>query len=489
MTTDDLFSAAANKRSNVPEMSVSELANSLKRTLEETYGRVRVRGELTGLKLASSGHLYGDFKDVDACINVVCWRSALPRLGVKPEDGLDVIITGKMTSFPKNSRYQLVIEQMELAGEGALLKLLEDRRKRLASEGLFDAARKRELPFLPETIGVVTSPSGAVIRDIIHRIEERFPRHILVWPVAVQGEGAAQQIAAAIRGFNTLPRKPDLLIVARGGGSLEDLMAFNDEDVVRAAAASTIPLISAVGHETDTTLIDYAADLRAPTPTGAAERAVPVRLDLLATVRRDGQRMEDAARRRLGELSARLDTARARLGDPSRLLDNRAQNLDRLGDKLLHGFERLLHARRHSLSRLNPLHPKASLDAKAQQLTGQMAALDHAFGRLLSAKERRLASMQPRPPSHRLGDLARQIGQTGDRLRGAGMQYLLRLDTHLAQTGRILESLSFHNILDRGFVVVRDETGRVVTDADDAEKRDRLELEFRGERRISVRRS
>ena len=242
--TEDLFTAANTpKRSNVPEMSVSELAFSLKRTLEETYGRVRVRGELSGLKLASSGHLYGDLKDEDSCINIVCWKTTVGRLSVRPQDGLDVVITGKMTSYPKNSRYQLVIESMELAGEGALLKMLEDRRKKLAAEGLFDENRKKPLPYLPQVIGVVTSPTGAVIRDIIHRISERFPRHVLVWPVAVQGAGAAEQIAAAIRGFNaldgkTLPR-PDLLIVARGGGSLEDLMAFNEESVVRAATSAS----------------------------------------------------------------------------------------------------------------------------------------------------------------------------------------------------------------------------------------------------------
>ncbi|PZO81887.1 MAG: exodeoxyribonuclease VII large subunit, partial [Micavibrio aeruginosavorus] len=407
MTTDDLFSAASNaektKRSNVPEMSVSELAFSLKRTLEDTFGRVRVRGELTGLKLASSGHLYGDIKDADANINIVCWKGTMARLSIRPEDGLDVIVTGKMTSYPKNSRYQLSIESMELAGEGALLKMLEDRRKKLAAEGLFDPARKKPLPFLPEVIGVVTSPTGAVIRDIIHRISERFPRRVLVWPVAVQGDGAASQIAAAIHGFNAIDGKggiprPDLLIVARGGGSLEDLMAFNEESVVRAAAESRIPLISAVGHETDTTLIDYAADLRAPTPTGAAERAVPVRLNLLAQIQEDAFRLTGAAERVIRERGAKLETLRAKLGDPSRILDMREQHLDTLTAKLRHGFEKTLSAKTNRLAPLVPPHPRALLSDKTHKLQNTAAAMLHGFERGLSQRAAKLAPLVPPSP-------------------------------------------------------------------------------------------
>jgi len=271
MSSEDLFTVAKaqeasaekteQKLSNVPEMSVSDLAHSLKRTLEETYSHIRVRGELSGLKLAASGHLYGDIKDVDANINIICWRGTLSKLSLRPEEGMDVVITGRVSSYAKSSRYQIIIESIELAGEGALLKLLEERRKKLAAEGLFNAERKQKLPFLPHVIGVITSPTGAVIQDIMHRLKDRFPRHVLLWPVAVQGKGADEQIAAAINGFNTLdgstlPR-PDLLIVARGGGSLEDLMPFNEEIVVRAVANSSIPIISAVGHETDTTLVDY----------------------------------------------------------------------------------------------------------------------------------------------------------------------------------------------------------------------------------------
>ncbi|HEY8190726.1 MAG TPA: exodeoxyribonuclease VII large subunit, partial [Micavibrio sp.] len=259
-------------RTNVPELSVSELSFALKKSLEDGFSRVRVRGELSGLKIPSSGHLYADLKDAESNLNIICWRSTVARLKVRPEDGMDVVCTGKITTYPKSSRYQLIVDSIELAGEGALLKMLEDRRKKLAAEGLFDPARKKPLPFLPDIIGVVTSPTGAVIRDILHRLEDRFPRHVIVWPVMVQGPGAAEQIAAAIRGFDAMiENRPDIIIVARGGGSLEDLMAFNEEIVVRAAADCSIPLISAVGHETDTTLIDHAADLRAPTPTGAAE--------------------------------------------------------------------------------------------------------------------------------------------------------------------------------------------------------------------------
>src|SRR2546430_682018 len=275
---------------NAPEFTVSELSSALKRTVEDAYGHVRVRGEISGFRGAhSSGHCYFALKDEGGKIEAVSWKFAHARMRFKPQEGLEVIATGKLTTYPGSSKYQIVIEALEPAGIGALMALMEERKKKLAAEGLFDAARKQELPWLPEVIGVVTSPTGAVIRDILHRLEDRFPRRVLVWPVKVQGDGSAEQIAAAIRGFNALPEggripRPDLLIVARGGGSLEDLWSFNEEIVVRAAAESRIPLISAVGHETDITLIDFAADKRAPTPTAAAEMAVPVRSELLAEV-------------------------------------------------------------------------------------------------------------------------------------------------------------------------------------------------------------
>ncbi|NEV80677.1 exodeoxyribonuclease VII large subunit, partial [Rhodopseudomonas sp. BR0C11] len=275
---------------NVGEFTVSELSQALKRTVEDTYGHVRVRGEITGFRGPhSSGHCYFALKDEGAKIEAVIWKGVAGRMRFKPQEGLEVIATGKLTTYPGSSKYQIVIEALEPAGVGALMALMEERKKKLAAEGLFDEARKQLLPWLPEVIGVVTSPTGAVIRDILHRLEDRFPRRVLVWPVRVQGEGSAEQIAAAIRGFNELSPdgpipQPDLLIVARGGGSLEDLWSFNEEIVVRAAADSMIPLISAVGHETDVTLIDFAADKRAPTPTAAAEMAVPVRAELFVEV-------------------------------------------------------------------------------------------------------------------------------------------------------------------------------------------------------------
>src|SRR3954449_6448321 len=277
-------------RLNVPEWTISELSAALKKTVEDAFGFVRVRGEISGYRGPhSSGHCYFALKDAGAKIEAVIWKTAFGRLRLKPEEGLEVFVTGRLTTYPGQSKYQIVIETLEPAGLGALMALVEERKKKLAAEGLFDAALKQQLPFLPELIGVITSPTGAVIRDILHRLADRFPRHVLVWPVRVQGEGSAEEVAAAIRGFNTLPEagriaRPDVLIVARGGGSLEDLWSFNEEVVVRAAADSMIPLISAVGHETDITLIDFASDKRCPTPTAAAECAVPVRSELLTQI-------------------------------------------------------------------------------------------------------------------------------------------------------------------------------------------------------------
>ena len=281
---------------NVVEWTVSELSSALRRTVEDAYGYVRVRGEVSGFKGASSsGHVYFRLKDDKAVLEAVIWKGTFGRMRVRPEEGLDVIVSGKLTTFPGSSKYQIVVDSLEPAGIGALMKLLEERKKKLAAEGLFDEARKQLLPFLPGVIGVVTSPTGAVIRDILHRLEDRFPRRVLVWPVRVQGETSAAEVAAAIHGFNAMPEggpmpRPDLIIVARGGGSLEDLWSFNEEIVVRAAAASMIQLISAVGHETDVTLIDFAADRRAPTPTAAAEIAVPVRAELMTTLSNLGSR-------------------------------------------------------------------------------------------------------------------------------------------------------------------------------------------------------
>src|SRR6476619_2090891 len=331
---------------NAPEFTVSELSSALKRTVEDRFGHVRVRGEISGFRGPhSSGHCYFALKDDGAKIEAVIWKSAHYRMRFKPQEGLEVIATGKLTTYPGSSKYQIVIEALEPAGVGALMALMEERKKKLAAEGLFDAGRKQLLPWLPEVIGVVTSPTGAVIRDILHRLADRFPRPVLVWPVRVQGEGAADDVARAIRGFNALPEsgpipRPDVLIVARGGGSLEDLWSFNEEVVVRAAAESMIPLISAVGHETDVTLIDFASDKRCPTPTAAAECAVPVRSDLLAQI-------DSLARRQLSSWARGMDGRRTELRAAARARPNEdellgvpRQKLDSLAERL----PRALHA-------------------------------------------------------------------------------------------------------------------------------------------------
>ncbi|MEQ9349554.1 MAG: exodeoxyribonuclease VII large subunit, partial [Alphaproteobacteria bacterium] len=315
---------------NLPELTVSELSQALRRTVEQTFDRVRVRAEIGRVVLARSGHMYITFKDEAAVLDGVCWRGTVAGLAMQPAEGMEVVVEGRLTTYAARSSYQIVVERMDLAGEGALLRMIEERRKRLAAEGLFDEGRKQPLPWLPAVIGVVTSPTGAVIRDILHRLADRFPRHVLVWPVNVQGERAASEVAAAIAGFNALPpggrtARPDLLIIARGGGSLEDLMAFNDEPVVRAAAASSIPLISAIGHETDTTLIDYAADRRAPTPSAAAEMAVPVRADLAVRLAEDEARLAGAASRLVARAGRELAGLARPLPAPGRVLDGLVQ--------------------------------------------------------------------------------------------------------------------------------------------------------------------
>ena len=343
--------------SNAHEFTVSEISGAVKRVLEGEFGRVRVRGEIGRVSRPSSGHIYFDLKDDRSVIAAVTWKGQAARLSTRPEEGIEVIATGRLTTFPGQSKYQLIVEEIEPAGAGALMMMLEKRRKALAAEGLFDDARKRPLPYLPRVIGVVTSPSGAVIRDILHRLRDRFPTRVLIWPVAVQGEGCAPQVAAAIRGFNDLPPdgpipRPDLIIVARGGGSLEDLWGFNDEAVVRAAADSRIPLISAVGHETDTTLIDFAADRRAPTPTAAAEMAVPVRAELAARLNEIGARMIRACDRQIQRQRQRLsDLARA-LGRPQALTDPARQRFDLTAGRLEPALNSFVRSRRDRLNAL-----------------------------------------------------------------------------------------------------------------------------------------
>ncbi len=335
---NDRLVAKAEAGDNAAALSISEISALLKHTVEDRFGFVRLRGELSGVKRAASGHLYLSLKDEGARIDGVMWKGSAQRLAFLPEDGTEVIATGRLTIYPGRSSYQIVIERMEIAGEGALLALLAKTRARLEAEGLFDSARKRPIPFLPRVIGVVTSPTGAVIRDILHRLEDRFPTHVVVWPVAVQGQGAGDQVAAAVAGFSalapggTVPR-PDLVIVARGGGSIEDLWAFNEEAVVRAIAASTIPVISAVGHETDTTLADFAADLRAPTPTAAAEMAVPVRSDLSLQSADLALRKRRCVARPVTLGRERLEARVRHLPRPEALLAAHAQRLDDTGER------------------------------------------------------------------------------------------------------------------------------------------------------------
>ncbi len=438
-------------KTNIPEFSVSDLAFSLKRTLEETYGRVRVRGELSRISLAGSGHMYSALKDAGAVVDAVCWKGTLQKLSIKPEEGLEVICTGRISTFPQRSNYQLVIETMELAGAGALLKMLEDRKKKLSAEGLFNPDRKKPLPFLPQTIGVITSPTGAVIRDILHRLSDRFPRHVLVWPVLVQGAGAAEQIVSAIQGFQTLGTGPvpcpDVIILARGGGSLEDLMPFNEEAVVRAVAACRIPVISAIGHETDTTLVDYASDFRAPTPTGAAERVVPVRRDLVLQGQEIGYRLAQGLQRTLFEKQQKLELSVTKMGDPQERLAARVQRLDYLSDRLAHVFTRYVHVKHRALLQAEARikSPEQSIFYARKTLLSVESALGKAVIRVWRDKQ-----------------------------------------TQTRSQDKMLEAYSFKNVLNRGFTVVRSAQGHLLTQADQVQSRTEITIEFQGDRHVQA---
>ena len=427
---------------NAPIYSVAEVSQALKRVVEDGFGWVRIRGEISGFKRAASGHLYFALKDENAVLDAVCWRGTAGRLGLAPEDGMEVIASGGLTTYPGRSRYQIVVQALELAGEGALLKLLEERKRKLAAEGLFDAETKRDLPYLPRVIGVVTSPTGAVIRDILHRLADRFPTRVLVWPVLVQGDGAADQVANAIRGFNALdpagavPR-PDLLIVARGGGSLEDLWAFNEEAVVRAAAESGIPLISAVGHETDVTLIDLAADRRAPTPTAAAEMAVPVRAELMEALADRERRLAGAMRRQVEHQRTRLTGLVRGLPDARSLLATATQALDDRAEGLAREMRRLLSDRSQLLTRPLP-HPRGVMNLKTERFQGWAA---------------RLARQHP---GAAITENAASLEASGAALAGALRTGIADRRKDVERSGRLLESLSYRGVLARGFAVVRD---------------------------------
>src|SRR6478672_57272 len=467
---------------NAPEFTVSELSSALKRTVEDAYGHVRVRGEISGFRGPhSSGHCYFALKDESAKIEAVIWKGVHGRMRFKPQEGLEVIATGKLTTYPGSSKYQIVIEAIEPAGIGALMALMEERKKKLAAEGLFDEARKQLLPWLPEVIGVVTSPTGAVIRDILHRLQDRFPRRVLVWPVKVQGEGSAEQVAAAIRGFNALPEqgkilRSDVLIVARGGGSLEDLWSFNEEIVVRAAAESMIPLISAVGHETDITLIDFVADKRAPTPTAAAEMAVPVRSDLFVEVadlaRRTRAYWQRAHESRRSELRA---AARA-LPAAGDLLAIPRQRLDSAGSALPRGLKANTHAH---FRRFTAAGAKLTL----RVLHGQISQADHRLTvcgerlglstrSLLRRRRDRFAGLEVRLRASKLSNAQAQRNaiardreraqRLSERARRALLTALQRFDARVAHSGQLLSALSYRGVLARGFALVRDQHGHAV---------------------------
>ncbi|MDP4032434.1 MAG: exodeoxyribonuclease VII large subunit [Pseudorhodobacter sp.] len=481
---------------NAPEYSVSELAGAVKRLIEGEFGLVRVRGEVGRVSRPASGHLYFDLKDDRSVIAAISWKGQVAKMQVRPEEGMEVIATGRMTTFPGQSKYQLIVENVTPAGAGALMVMLERRRAALAAEGLFDAARKRALPYLPRVIGVVTSPSGAVIRDILHRLRDRFACHVLIWPVAVQGQTCAAEVAAAIAGFNAItpggpvPR-PDLIIVARGGGSLEDLWGFNEEVVVRAAAASVIPLISAVGHETDTTLIDLAADRRAPTPTAAAEMAVPVRLDLLAGLEGQGARLVHAVAQGLGMRGQRLrDLARA-LPRPEGLTAPAAQRFDLWSGRLA-GALAVAVARKRA--RLDPVAALLRPRVLADLLARGRDRLDDRGRRLAAAQTRsaersadRAAALAARlaPALDRmLTDAARRIERgRGDlvmldaRLQAAPVVRFRALADRLAALERMRQTLGYGETLRRGYAVVRGD-GAVVTSKAAAEGATELEVEF-----------
>ena len=485
-------------RVNIPEWSVSELAAALKKTVEDAYGFVRVRGEITGYRGPhSSGHVYFALKDEGAKIDAVIWRTAFSRIRFKPEEGLEVIATGRLTTYPGRLSYQIIVESLEPAGVGALMALLEERKKKLAAEGLFDEARKQLLPYLPNVIGVVTSPTGAVIRDILHRLSDRFPRHVLLWPVRVQGDGSAEEVAAAIRGFNALPEggrtpRPDVIIVARGGGSLEDLWSFNEEIVVRAAAESMIPLISAVGHETDITLIDFASDKRAPTPTAAAEMAVPVRLELLTQV-------DSLARRQLSCWARGLDARRTELRAAARALPSAdellavpRQKLDALSERLPRALKANaeIHHKQYlrCATKLSPQLLRGRVRGEQERLTNLINRVRRCTqvhrekrrerfanigGRLVTAVRANLASHR----QHIVRDHER-VAALFERSGFAITRLIERRFAALERADRLLGAFSYQSVLARGFALVRDPAGPPLRSAAAISPGQPLDIEF-----------
>ena len=450
-------------RINLPELTVSELSTALKRTVEDTYGYVRVRGEVSGYKGPhSSGHVYFALKDENAKIDAVIWKGAFGRMRLKPEEGLEVIVTGKLTTYPSRSSYQIIVETLEPAGLGALMVLLEERKQKLAAEGLFDEARKQLLPFLPTVIGVVTSPTGAVIRDILHRLADRFPRHVLLWPVKVQGEDSAAEVAAAIAGFNALevggrPPRPDLIIVARGGGSLEDLWSFNEEIVVRAAAASFIPLISAVGHETDVTLIDFAADRRAPTPTAAAEMAVPVRADLIVDVNSLSRRVYACWQRNQEARRAELRSAIRALPDADEVLALPRQRLDHAAARLPRALRANAHSHHVAYSkiggRLNKQFMLGQIERRRERYDAIALRLRAGVAANIAVHRTRFTR-----DGERVSAFAERAGR-------AVHQLIAVRHARTERGGQLLAAFSYRSVLARGFALVRDTAGQPLRSA------------------------
>ena len=437
---------------NNPVYSVGEFSHVIKKLVETNFSYVRIRGEISRPSFPGSGHVYFTLKDTEGTIAAIIWKYTLPRLSLKPEEGMEVICSGKVTTFAGQSKYQIIVESMEVAGEGALLKMLEDRRKKLLKEGLFNQENKKPIPYLPKTIGVITSPSGAVIKDILHRLSDRFPSHVYLWPVAVQGEGSAQQVSNAIDKFNQLTngttiKKPDLLIVARGGGSLEDLWSFNEEIVVRSVFNSSIPVISAVGHETDTTLIDFVSDLRAPTPTGAAEKSVPVRDELIARIGELNLRLKTSFSNKLNKNKDQLNNLIRLLGKPDQIFDNKNQKLDFIYKDIENLFKNIFVEQKNKISQFTQrlIPPKiliSNLDSKQQLLD---IKFKNYLENILTNKEIKLNSMI-----------------------------------------QLLEASSFNRVLDRGFALVMDNNGKIIKLSSEAPKNANVKIKFADENRKAV---
>ena len=464
-------------KNNVPEYSVSEISAALKRTVESGFEKVRIRGEISGFKRAGSGHIYLKLKDDLSVIDGVMWRSTAARLNFKPEDGLEVIAQGRVTTYAARSQYQIVIDHLEPAGAGALLALLEERRKRLASEGLFDEDKKKNIPYIPATVGIITSPTGAVLRDILHRLRDRFPRPIVIWPVLVQGTSSAEQVAAAIKGFSDLGSgssvpKPDVLIVARGGGSIEDLLAFNEEIVVRAAAESSIPLISAIGHETDTTLLDFVADVRAPTPTAAAEMAVPVRSELVSNVSELDRKLMATIQRTISENKRAIDILGGSLPSSDRIIEDAVLRLDDRAETMSRVFSFYFTNLTQQLEKVEAQiwHPQQEIDQYVQKLQFKVKELSLAGAQILRSY---------------FEDYLRW--SRDNRLEGALDRVIDQKSQTVLSSKDLLESYSYKNILARGYAVVRNNKNDPITRSKDLQSLKSAKIEFAdGELKILV---